>query len=58
MALKLTGESDTTILKLGHWRSLTFLEYVHSQIAHLSINLSKKMSTHLEFNNIAAIEKD
>ena len=58
MALKLMGESDTTIMKLGRWRSLTFLEYVHNQIAHLSIDLSKKMSTHLEFNNIAAIERD
>ena len=56
MALKLTGSSDTTIMKLGRWKSLAFLEYLHNQIAHLSSDLSNQMSTQLEFNNIAAIE--
>ena len=39
MALKLHGASDTTIMKTGHWTSLTFLEYIHNQIAHLSKDL-------------------
>jgi hypothetical protein len=56
MALKLMGETDTTIKKMGRWSSLTFLEYIHNQIAHLSHDLAKKMSTHLSFTNIAAIE--
>ena len=56
MALKLTGHSDTTIMKIGRWRSLTFLEYIHNQIGHLSADISHKMSTPLPFTNIAAIE--
>ena len=56
MALKLHGENDTTIKKMGRWTSLTFLEYIHNQIAHLSTDLSKKMSMPLPFLNIAAIE--
>ena len=39
MALKLTGADDTTIIKLGRWSGLTFLQYIHNQIAHLSANL-------------------
>ena len=58
MALKLHGESDTTIMKMGRWTSLTFLQYIHSQIAHLSKDLSKKMSMPLPFLNIAAISTD
>jgi hypothetical protein len=56
MALKLTGAGDTTIMKMGRWTSLTFLQYVHEQIAHLSTDLSQQMSTQLEFTNIAAIK--
>ena len=36
MALKLQGEPDTTIMKMGKWTSLTFLQYIHNQIAHLN----------------------
>ena len=57
MALKLQGESDTTIMKMGRWRSLTFLQYIHNQIAHLSKDISTKMSTKMSFQNISAIEK-
>jgi hypothetical protein len=56
MALKLQGFDDTTIMKMGRWTSLTFLQYIHNQIAHLSRNISQKMSEHLPFLNIAAIE--
>jgi hypothetical protein len=56
MALKLHGFDDTTIMKMGRWTSLTFLEYIHTQIAHLSKDVSKKMSIPLPFLNIAAIE--
>ena len=35
MALKLHGYDDTTIMKMGQWTSLTFLQYIHNQIAHL-----------------------
>ena len=57
MAMELNGVSDTTIMKQGRWHVLTFLQYIHNQIAHLSHDLSQKMSTKLPFQNIAAIEK-
>ena len=57
MSLKLQGESDTTIMKMGRWTSLTFLQYIHNQIAHLSKDISEKMSQNLHFQNISAIEK-
>ena len=58
MALKLNGADDTTIMKMGRWTSLTFLQYIHNQIAHLSQDLSTKMSTKLTYQNIAAIEQE
>ena len=57
MALKFAGENDTTIVKNGRWSGLTFLQYIHNQIAHLSTGLSNKMSTPIDFINIAAIEQ-
>ena len=56
MALKLHGESDTTIQKIGRWTSQTFMMYIHNQIAHLSKDVSRKMSIPLPFLNIARIE--
>ena len=53
MALKLQGVSDTIIMKQGRWSGLTFLMYIHNQIAHLSKGLSQKMSIDMEFVNIA-----
>ena len=57
MAMKLHGLDDTTIMKQGRWSSLTFLMYIHAQIAHLGKDISTKMSTPLPFTNIASIEK-
>jgi hypothetical protein len=56
MALKLHGYDDTTIQKMGRWTSTTFLQYIHTQIGHLSKGISNKMSIPLPFTNIAAIE--
>jgi hypothetical protein len=56
MALKLHGYDDTTIQKMGQWTSDTFLQYIHTQIAHLSQDISRKMSMELPFLNIAAIQ--
>ena len=56
MALKLHGVDDSTIMKVGRWTSMTFLMYIHNQIAHISNKLSAKMSKPLPFLNIAAIE--
>ena len=44
MALKLHGYDYTTIMKMGRWTSLILLYYIHNQIAHLSTDISKKMS--------------
>jgi hypothetical protein len=38
MALKLNGHSDTTIMKFGRWKSLTFLQYIHNQCRSFKIN--------------------
>ena len=57
MALKLHGKSDTTIMKMGCWSSITFLMYIHNQIGHLSKDLSTRMSQLVPFLNIAAIEE-
>lgn len=54
MALKLHGEDSITIMKLGCWTSLTFTQYIHNQIAHLTKGISKKMSMPVPFLNIAA----
>ena len=56
MAMKLHKHPDTTIKKMGRWSSLTFLQYIHTQIAHLSDTISKDMSIPLPFLNIASIE--
>jgi hypothetical protein len=56
MALRLHGFDDTIIMKMGRWTSLTFLQYIHTQIAHLSKDISQKMSIPLPFLNIASID--
>ena len=58
MALKLHGYADTTIMNMGRWTLLTFLQYIHNQIAHLSCDISRKMSMPLPFVNVAAIESE
>ena len=55
MTLKLHGFNDTTIMKMGRWTSLTFLQYKHNQIAHLAEDISKKISIPLPFLNIATV---
>ena len=55
MLLKLHGYNDTTIMKMGRWTSLIFLQYVHNQISHLSNDISQKMSMPLPFVNVATI---
>ena len=55
-SMKLHGSSDIEIKKFGRWSSLTFTQYIHTQIAHLSNGVSKQMSTELPFVNIAAFD--
>ena len=56
MALKLQNYADTTIQKLGRWSSTTWLQYIHTQIAHLVKGVASNMSVDLPFYNIAFIE--
>ncbi len=55
MALKLHGYGDTTIMKFGRWSGLTFVMYIHSQIAHLSKGVSKQMKNRISFVNVGNI---
>ena len=49
MAMKLNGCDLITIIKQGRWTSLTFLTYIHNQIAHLGANITRRMATHVPF---------
>jgi hypothetical protein len=52
MALKLCGASDSTIMRVGRWTSLTYLTYIHTQIGALTSGLAGKMSTAVSFQNV------
>jgi integrase len=54
MALKLNGYKSTAIMKIGRWRSLTFLTYIHSQIAALNSGMSTRMSRSIAFHNVGS----
>ena len=56
MALKLQHYADTLIQKLGRWSSTTWLQYIYTQIAHISKGVASKMSEDLPFYNITFIE--
>jgi hypothetical protein len=44
MAMKLSGATDSTIMRIGCWTSLTYLTYIHSQIGALLARVTWKMS--------------
>ena len=52
MALKLNGETDSTIKIMGRWSSDTFITYIHSQIGALTAGLSIKMAREIMFHNV------
>ena len=49
MAMKLDGCDLITITKTGRWTSLTFLTYIHNQIAHLGANVTHRMANPVSF---------
>ena len=53
MAMHLQGIDTNTIKKMGRWSSDTFLMYIHEQMSAFSTGVSQKMSTHVNFHNIA-----
>ena len=42
-------------MKFGWWSSLTFMQYMHEQITHLSKVVSTDISNQITFHNIGAI---
>ncbi len=52
MAMKLSGASDSRIMRVGRWLSLTYLTYIHSQIGALTAGVAWKMSTAFRFQNV------
>ena len=57
MVIKLSGNSDTLIMKFVWWSSLIFIKYIHEQTTHLSKGVYTAMRKHTPFNNIGAIER-
>ena len=56
MSMNLQRASDTTIMKMGWWSSITFLMYVHNQIGNISKGMAQIMSRPIPFLNIYSIE--
>jgi hypothetical protein len=52
MAMKLSRASDSTIMRIDWWTSLTYLTYIHSQIGALSAGVAWKISRHFTFQNV------
>ena len=52
MALWLSGHGPEAIMKLGRWRTQTFLTYIHAQIAALTRGTSIKMRQPVLFHNV------
>jgi len=52
MAMKLSGTTDSTIMQIGRWTSLTHLTYIHSQIGALSAGVAWRMSQQFTFQNV------
>ncbi len=52
MAMKLSGASDSTIMHVGRWTSLTYLTYIHTQMGALTASVAWNMSTAYTFQNV------
>jgi hypothetical protein len=52
MAMKLSGASDSTIMRVGRWTSLTYLMYIPTQIGALTAGVAWRMSTAFTFQNV------
>jgi hypothetical protein len=52
MAMKLSGASDSTIMRVGQWSSLTYLTNIHSQIGALMAGVAWRMSKAFLFQNV------
>jgi hypothetical protein len=52
MAMKLSGATDSSIMRIGRWTSLTYLTYIHSQIGALLAGVAWRMSQQFTFQNV------
>ena len=52
-ALSLSGYSDRQIMKMGRWKSATFMEYIRDELACFSKGMSKSTNKKNEFLNVA-----
>ncbi len=52
MAMKLSGATDSPIMRIGRWTSLTYLTYIHTQIGALLAGVAWKMSQCFPFQNV------
>ena len=52
MAMKLSGTTDSTIMRIGRWTSLTHLTYIHSQNGAISAGVAWRMSQQFMFQNV------
>ncbi len=50
--MKLSGATDSTIMRIGLWTSLMYLTYIHSHDSALSTGIAWKMSRELTFQNV------
>ena len=57
MAMKLNGCDLITIMKSGRWTSLTFLTYIHNQVAHLGANITHRMAHPVPFFSESSASK-
>ncbi len=52
MAMKLSGASDSTIMRAGQWLSLTYLTYIHSRIGALTTGVAWMILKVFTFQNV------
>ena len=52
-ALSLAGYKDRQIMKMGRWRSATFMEYISESLACFSEGMSTKMKQSFNFMHVA-----
>ena len=56
--MKLAGVSEYTIMIIGRWKSMAFLDYIRKQVAQFSIDISDRMLAHADFFTTPDVEHD
>ena len=52
MQLYLNGISEAKIMKIGQWKSKTWLTYIHNQIAAVTAGVSRIMAQPIVYYNV------